>query len=68
MKYVELGIYLTDDLGIESVSINHNDTHLKSDSKLIKIAALALVKASQVNKETLEIQDLLEDSNIAYTP
>ena len=65
MKYINLGITLTDELGIKSVVIYANDTELESDSGLIKLLAYALLKSMVLNKDDLELQDLLSKYGIS---
>jgi hypothetical protein len=64
MKYIQLGLHLTDDLGIKSVTIDHNETDLPSDSKLITLIAFALLKSIHLNKSDLELQDMLNELGI----
>lgn len=68
MKYIQIGINLTDDLGIKSVSIDHNDTLIPSDSKLIFKIGEALIRSVIQNKESVAIQDILNDLNIERQP
>lgn len=58
-KYIELTVVLNDDLGITDVVIGYNDTGLPSDSKLIKMTALTILKSLNANKEDVEITDTL---------
>jgi hypothetical protein len=64
MPYIELGFDLTDELGIKSVLINHNDTELKNDSELLRSISIAILKALESNKESLTVQDLLNELGI----
>ncbi|MEN6624541.1 MAG: hypothetical protein ABFD50_23715 [Smithella sp.] len=64
MKHIFLSIELSDELGIKSVTLSHNDTGLKSDSELVKMVAYALLKAYTANKEDVMIQDLLNEVGI----
>lgn len=53
--------HLNDDLGLEAASFEHNTTDLQSDSELLKLIGIALLKAVKVNKDDLVIQDLLNE-------
>ena len=64
MKYIELGIQLTDDLRLKSVTVNHNNTDFESDSKLIQRLAFAILKSIHANKESTGVQDLLNELDI----
>jgi len=64
MKQIHIAIGLTDDLGITSVTFLHNDTHLPSDSKLIGLIGMALLKSIHLNKEDCELQDMLGELGI----
>lgn len=66
MKYIELGIFLTDDLGIKSIVIDQNDTGLESDSKLLKKVCIAILESLSLNKQDVEIQDMLNNLNIKH--
>lgn len=59
---------LTDDLGIKSVSISFNGTELPSDSKLIGQLAMATLKALKINKDSVIVQDLLNELDIKIKP
>ena len=67
MKYIQLGIHLTDDLGIKAITIDHNESGLNSDSELIKRLSIAMLKGLVINKESVAIQDLLNEVNISLT-
>lgn len=64
MKYIDLVICMNDDLGIQSCVIDQNDTGLPSDSNLIKKVCITLLRSLSLNKEYVEIQDLLNELNI----
>lgn len=64
MKYIQLGINLTDDLGIRSVVVGINTTDLPSDSHLIEIVAFTLLKSLSLNKDSVMVQDLLNELGI----
>jgi hypothetical protein len=64
MKSINLQIWLTDNLGIKSVVIGDNTTGLPSDSNLIKEVGIALLQSISLNKESIQIQDLLNELNI----
>lgn len=64
MKYIQFGIQLTDDLGIKAVVIEYNDTGLDNDSKLIETVAFTLLRSLNLNKESVAVQDLLNELGI----
>lgn len=64
MKWLQFSFNLTDDLAIKDVVIDWNDTGLPSDSKLIKMVAIALLKSIKLNEDTLAVQDLLNELDI----
>lgn len=55
---------MTEDLGIKSVAIDYNDTHLKDDGKLIELIAIALLKGLKANNDSIIVQDLLNELNL----
>lgn len=63
MKLICLWLELTDELGLKSVVIDHNDTGLPSDSELLKKVAWALLKSLHHNHEELTINDLMNEIN-----
>ena len=65
MKYIQLGITLNDDLAIKSAIIYHNDTGLEDDYKLIELVSIALLKSVILNKEDLELRDILKECGIS---
>lgn len=64
MKYIEIGIHVTDDLGIKAATINHNDTDLPSDYTLLRNVSIALLRSIAMNTDDLRLQALLEELNI----
>lgn len=66
MKHIILSIELSDELGIKSVTLTHNDTGLKSDSELIKQVAYTILRSYSANKEDVIIQDLLNEVGIKH--
>lgn len=66
--YIQLGVHLNEGLGITSVTIDHNTTDLPSDSELIKKVAFTLLKAINLNKEDVMLQDLLNEMDITRKP
>lgn len=68
MKYIQIGIYLTDDLGIKKVVIDENNTHLPSDSELLKRVSKTILKSLGINEESVKVQDLLSELNIDVLP
>lgn len=67
MKLISLDIVLSDELGIKGVTISYNDTGLPNDSKLIEIVAFTLLKSLNLNKESVAVQDLLNELGIERT-
>ena len=67
MKYIQLGIHLTEELGLKSVTIDHNETDLPSDSNLINLVAFALLRSINLNKESVDLQDVLNELGITVT-
>jgi hypothetical protein len=65
MKYIQLGFFLTDELGIKSILIDQNNTGLPNDSKLLENIAFAILKASHINRDSLILQDLLNELDIS---
>lgn len=63
-KYIQLGIHLNDELGIKAVTFDNNDTGLANDSELLKNVAFAIMKAVAINKESVKVQDLLNELDI----
>jgi len=63
-KYIDLQIKLTDDLGVQSVSIMRNDTDIVSDSKLLELVAFTILKGLRLNKDSILVQDLLIELDI----
>ncbi len=62
--YIQLGISLTDELGIKSIAISYNSTELENDSKLIEKLAFTILKSLKLNKESVAVQDLLNELGI----
>lgn len=63
--YIQFGVHLNERLGITSVTIDHNTTDLPNDSELIKRVAFTLLKAIQLNKGDIMLQDLLNEIGIS---
>lgn len=64
IHYIEIGIYLDEDYGIKSVTIDHNTTELPSNSELVKRVAFTLLKSLELNKEDMAVNDLLNELDI----
>ena len=64
MKLIQLTFELTDELGIKSISYVYNDTDLPSNSETLGSIAIAILKAINLNKDSLLVQDLLNELNI----
>lgn len=68
MKYIQLGIVLTDDLILRSLTFQANDTGLPSNSELALNIAQAIAKSISLNKESVSVQDMLNELNIRIQP
>lgn len=66
MKCIEISIFLTDDLRLKSIAIDKNDTGLESDSKLLKKVCISILQSISLNKQDIEIQDILNNLNIKH--
>lgn len=64
MKTINLSLILNERLGLKSVTINYNDTDLPSDSELIRKVSITLLKSLSLNKDTIIVQDLLNELGI----
>ena len=64
MKMIILTFELTDDLGIKSIAYDYNDTELPSNSESLGKIAMAIIKSISLNKDSLIVQDLLNELNI----
>jgi hypothetical protein len=64
MKHLEIVFGFTDELGLKSVQFNYNDTGLPEDSELLRRVACALIESLSVNKESLKVQDILNQLDI----
>jgi hypothetical protein len=64
MAYIQLGLFFNDKLGLKSVRIEHNDTGLPDDSKLLERVAFTLLKAIRINEDSVKVQDLLNELGI----
>jgi len=64
MKYIQLGIELDDELVMKSVEIQHNDTEMPNDSKLLKATSVAMLKSIIQSSDSLAVQDLLHELGI----
>lgn len=64
MAYIQLGLFFNDKLGLKSVRIDHNDTGLPDDSKLLERVAFTLLKAIRINEDSVKVQDLLNELGI----
>lgn len=62
--YIEFGVNLNNELGIKSLLINQNTTELPNNSELIKLVAIGLLKAVELNEDSLAVQDLMSELGI----
>jgi len=66
--FIQIGVHLNEDLGITSATIDHNTTKLESNSELLRLISIALLKSIYLNKEDLQFQELLSELNITKAP
>ena len=64
MHHIQLGLHLNEKLGLKSVSIDFNSTDLNNDSKLLEILAFTILRGLKINKDSVLVQDLLNELNI----
>lgn len=64
MKSIQITFVMNDEMVVESIEFNHNNTELKSDSKLLKALGKTLIECIDKNADECEIQDMLYDLNI----
>jgi hypothetical protein len=64
MKYIQLSIELTDDLALKKIVFLCNDTGLESDSKLVELIGIAFIKSIYLNKDDLELTEMLDKLGI----
>ena len=64
MSIIQLTFELSDDLGLKSITFDYNDTKLPSSSETLGNIAIAILRAIEVNKDDLVIQDLLSELGI----
>jgi hypothetical protein len=64
MQTIQLSLAITDNLGLKSVQITTNTTSLPNNSNTIRLIALALLKSINDNKDSLIVQDLLNELDI----
>ena len=67
MKIIQITFNLTDELGIKSIVIDQNDTGLPNNTDTIENLAFALYKVIKVNRQDLQIQDILHESKLKLT-
>jgi hypothetical protein len=65
--YIQFGIHLNSRLGIKSVTIDHNDTDLASDSDLVRRVSFTLLRSIELNKDDIMLQDLLNGLGLKIT-
>lgn len=64
MGYIQLSIFLTDDLAIKGVTFDHNDTGFKEDGELLESIASTLIATIKAHKDSIVVQDLLRELGI----
>ena len=64
MKIIQLLFEVSDDLSLKSVTVEYNGTDLASDSTLIKNLCTATLKSLINNKDSVVVQDLLNELGI----
>jgi hypothetical protein len=67
MKCLTLVLCYNEELALKSVLIDKNETGLTSNSELVKIAAINMLKSFYLNKDDLLVQDLLRELNITIS-
>lgn len=60
---ITLSLNLNSELGLTSVIIGTNTTSLPNDSELLKKVSIAILRALDLNKEDILVQDLLSELN-----
>lgn len=65
MKYLELGIELSDELALKSIIFHCNETGIEGSARLLRLLAIALLKSIEMNKEDIELQDILFKNGIS---
>ena len=68
MHFIQLGITLHQDLVLKSISIDFNSTDLPNNSKLLEILACSILRELKNSKDSLLVQDLLNELNIERHP
>ena len=64
MKHIQLRFVIGNDYSLKSVIFDYNDSGLPSDSALLKNLAMAMLKSLVKNKESIAVQDLLNELDI----
>jgi len=64
MKHISITLNMTDDLGIQSVTIDYNDTNLPDNGELLELISKALLKGLAMNNDKIVVQDLLNELNL----
>jgi hypothetical protein len=64
MSSIQLHLDFNEDLGLTSVVFMHNSTGINSDSALLEKVSIALLKSIIANKDSLPVQDLLNELGI----
>jgi len=68
LNSIQLAFNISEDYALKSVVFMHNDTDLPSDSELIKNLAIAMLKSLHLNKDSVAVQDLLNELNTPTNP
>ena len=63
-KFIQLTFGLTDDLGIKSIAYDINETELPSNGETLGMIAMGMIKALHLNKDSVLVQDLLNELDI----
>lgn len=64
MYLIQLSFQFNDNLVLKSVEIDYNDTGLENNSGTLKRVAITLLKAIEINKDSVAVQDLLSELGI----
>lgn len=64
MGYIQLTIFLREDLGIKGVRVDHNDTGFIEDANFMESLAATLLATVKEHKDSIKVQHLLNELGI----
>lgn len=64
MKYLQVSFVFTEDLSLKSLVFDCNETGMNSDTELLELLAICLLKSIKANEAELCVQDLLNKHKI----